>query len=94
VSLLTLAVAVGLHWAWDIAAFAAADSFRLQSKLLAWHTWIPVSLMFGGMALYRWLAKLGARLVRAHLQVCDLHTRECPTESASPAHDATRGDST
>lgn len=73
-----LAGAILLHTAWDVAAFSAADLYRIHGKLHPWHTITPIALMLGGMLVYRWFAGVGARLVRAHLQICDVKTRECP----------------
>jgi RsiW-degrading membrane proteinase PrsW (M82 family) len=73
-----LAAAAALHTAWDVAAFEAADHFRLHSRLESWHALIPVALMLTGMVVYRRLAAIGARLTRELLLVCDVRTRECP----------------
>ncbi|MEK6702325.1 MAG: PrsW family glutamic-type intramembrane protease [Planctomycetota bacterium] len=79
-----LAGAILLHTAWDVAAFSAADLYRIHGKLLPWHTVTPIVLMLGGMLVYRWFAGIGARMVRAHLQICDVKTRECPPSPPNP----------
>lgn len=56
----SLATAIALHTAWDIAAFAAASQPDTPS-LRAWHTPVAMLLMLGGMVIYRYLVALGAR---------------------------------
>jgi RsiW-degrading membrane proteinase PrsW (M82 family) len=77
VIILCLCSAGALHTFWDIAAFSAADSYRLRLRVESWHTAIPIALMLTGMVAFRRLAVLGARLTRRQLQICDLHTRVC-----------------
>jgi protease PrsW len=71
----TVALAVVLHIAWDLAAF---DQLRSGPRLTFSQTLIPVLLMLLGMLAYRRLATLGAQMTRDLLQVCDLRTRQCP----------------
>ena len=80
VMVLCLAFAAALHTAWDVAAFSAADTYRLRLRVEAWHTLIPIALMLSGMVMYRRLVAAGLRLTRRHLQVCDVATRRCPPD--------------
>jgi RsiW-degrading membrane proteinase PrsW (M82 family) len=74
----SFAVAVALHTAWDITAFAASEQPIGAPRRLTWYTVLPVVLMLAGMVLYRRFAAVGARLSRARLQACDLQTHHCP----------------
>ena len=62
-----LIVAVLLHWLWDIIAFDAADRFYDVHSLGGQHTLVPIALMIFGMAVFRWLVRVGAALTRVHL---------------------------
>jgi RsiW-degrading membrane proteinase PrsW (M82 family) len=76
--ILSLGSAALLHTIWDIAAFSAAEHDRFGRPIEAWHTAVPIAVMLTGMVAYRCLARHGARLMRRHLNVCDVRTRECP----------------
>ncbi len=62
----SLAAAVALHIAWDLAAF---DQLESGPPLTFSQTLIPVLLMLLGMLIYRRLASVGARLTREHRRV-------------------------
>lgn len=72
-----LAGAAGLHTAWDVAAFSAADYRRDGLRPEAWHSTIPIALMLMGMITYRRLAAIGARLTRSRPHVHDAPARQC-----------------
>jgi protease PrsW len=72
--------AIALHTLWDIVAFDASDYYRAYAKLRWWHSSTPVALMIVGMAVYRKMASVGARLTRLHLNACDAFTRQCPPD--------------
>jgi len=65
---LSLGAAVVLHALWDMAAFDATDHFRIHDRLLVWHTIVPIGLMFGGMAVYRVLVRVGTSWTRTWLE--------------------------
>lgn len=78
-----LVVAVVLHIAWDVVAFAAAKSFVATRATSAWQTAGGIVLMFAGMVMYRWLVARSAALTRAMLGVCDARTKQCPVTPES-----------
>jgi hypothetical protein len=71
-------IGAAVHLGWDVAAFDAAASFNARETLEAWHTWVPVGLMLGGLILYRGLVAWAAWLTRYTMQVCDVRTKQCP----------------
>jgi RsiW-degrading membrane proteinase PrsW (M82 family) len=73
---LTLGAAIILHTAWDIVAFQ--NTGQKPAGITTWRGGLPVVLMLVGMITYRRLVHIGGRLMRAHLNVCDLRTRRCP----------------
>jgi RsiW-degrading membrane proteinase PrsW (M82 family) len=72
----TLGAAIILHTAWDIVAFQRTG--LTLPGITTWQGGMPVVLMLIGMITYRRLVSIGGRLMRAHLNVCDVQSRRCP----------------
>jgi RsiW-degrading membrane proteinase PrsW (M82 family) len=71
-----LAAAIILHTAWDIVAFQ--NTGMKLARITTWQGGLPIVLMLVGMITYRRLVYIGGRLMRAHLNVCDVKSRRCP----------------